>query len=37
MLLIKSQKWQFLSIMNRLLIFSTYISDILGGLNLAHA
>jgi len=31
MLLITWQKWQFLSIMNRLLTFSTDISGILGG------
>jgi len=37
MLLIKSQKWHFWSIMSRLFIFSTDISGILGGLNLAHA
>jgi len=34
MLLIRKQKWHILSIMSRLLIFST---DILGGLNLARA
>jgi len=37
MLLIRYPKWHFLSIMRRLLIFSTDISGILGGLNLAHA